>query len=101
MINTVKLSIEAVASNTGKDLINVIEHATRNSVSYVAEMKQASETLLQFTIHTTSDKLEGLCHRLAGTGLLLKDNATDILMNAANQYSLYRDIHLHLHVHSL
>jgi len=100
MINTVKLSIEAIASNTGKDLVNVIEHATRNSVSYVTDMKQASETMLQFTIQTTSDKLECLCHRLVGTGLLLKDNAVDILMNAANQYSLYRDIHLDLHVHS-
>lgn len=100
MISTVKLSIEAIASNTGKDLVNVIHHAAINSVSHVIDMKQASENMLQFTIQTTSDKLETLCHRLVGTGLLLKDNAIDILMNAANQYSLYRDIHLDLHVQS-
>jgi predicted ATP-grasp superfamily ATP-dependent carboligase len=100
MMNTVKLSIEAVASNTGKDLVNVIHHAAVNSISYVIDMKQASGNMLQFTIKTTSDRLESLCHRLVDTGLLLKDNAVDVLMNASGQYSLYRDIHLDLNVES-
>jgi hypothetical protein len=100
MVNTVKLSIEAVASNTGKDLVNVIHHAATHSISYVIDMKQASGNMLHFTIQTTSDKLETLCHRLIGTGLQLKDNAVDVLMNASGQYSLYRDIHLDLSIQS-
>lgn len=96
MTNTVKLSIEALSASQGNDLITAVDQAATNSIGKVIDITHLSEAALRFTIQTTADKLEQLSYGLSAIGLSLKQEACDVLINASNQYSLYRDIHLNL-----
>ncbi len=98
MTETVKLSIEALSASQGSDLISAVEQAATNSIGKVIDITHIPGDVLRFTIQTTADKLEQLSYALSNMGLSFKQGAADVLHNAANQYSLYRNIHLNLSV---
>jgi hypothetical protein len=98
MVNTIKLSVEAKAANLETDLLNAVQQVSTNSLSEILDAQTPAHNILSITIQTTSDKLESICYKLAESGILLTQNAGDILLNAASQYSLYRDIHLNLNI---
>jgi adenylate cyclase len=100
MIDTIKLFIDARAS-LQPDLIESIKLVSANSLSEVLHAHKTGENMLLITIKTTADKLEHLGYKLAESGILLAENASDILRNAANQYSLYRNIHLNMNIESM
>jgi hypothetical protein len=95
MQNEVSLFIEAQARNMTQEIPTVIQQIAHNSVATLVEAKQEATQLFSATLHTTSDKLESLVYKCAQAGLMLALGATDILTNAATQYSGYRDIYVH------
>jgi hypothetical protein len=100
MIDTVKLFIDARAS-LQPDLVELVKQVSVNSLSEVLHAHESGDNMLLITIKTTADKLEHLGYKLAESGILLAENAGDILRNAANQYSLYRNIHLNMNIESV
>jgi hypothetical protein len=98
MVNTIKLTVEAKAANLETDLLNAVQQVSTNSLSEILDAQTPAHNILSVTIQTTSDKLEAIYYKLAESGILLTQNAGDILLNAASQYSLYRDIHLNLNI---
>lgn len=99
MIDTIKLFIDAKAS-LHQDVIGLIKEAAKNSLSEVLHTDGVGDAVI-VTIQTTADKLEQLGFKLAASGIVIAENAVDILQNAANQYSLYRDIHLNMNIEFL
>jgi hypothetical protein len=99
MIETIKLFIDAKAS-LHTDLVGLVREVSKNSLSEVLHTDATGDTFL-VTIQTTADKLEHLGYKLAASGIHIAENAAGVLANAANQYSLYRDIHLSMNIESL
>jgi hypothetical protein len=100
MIDTVKLFVDARAS-LQPGLVDLIKQVSINSLSEVLYAQESSDNILLITIQTTADKLEHLCYKFTESGIHLAENAGDVLRNASTQYSLYRNIHLNMHIESL
>lgn len=100
MTTTVNLLLKANATTLSSQLYSELEKAVSNSSCWTLE-KKASVNGIQLRIKAYSDKLEKLHDALLRTGIDLQDGAAEMMQNAANQYSVFRDIEVMLIVNEI
>lgn len=100
MTNTVNLLFKAHVSSFTSDIIPAVERAITNSSSWVIE-KKTSDNGLSVHVKTYTEKLEKLQYELETAGLELDEQVSAVVANAANQYSVFRDIEVTLVVNEV
>lgn len=100
MSKTVQILIIAYTSLLTEDLLVQVENSIKQSSCWVIE-KLTVETGLTFRITAFADKLEKLYHNLQKVGLTLAEGSHEIVANASQQYSVFRDIEVTLQLNQL
>lgn len=100
MTTTVNLLLKASVTPLSSNLLTELEKAVSNSSCWTLE-KRASANGIQLRIKAYSDKLEKLYDALVKTGIELQERALLMMQNAANQYSVFRDIEVVLIVNEV
>ncbi len=100
MASTVNLLLKASSNFVTDELTNRIENSVKQSSCWVVE-KLTSDNGIQFQIKAFTDKLEKLYLQLHDTGLDLVEGSAEMISNASNQYSVFRDIEITLVVNEI
>jgi hypothetical protein len=95
MATTLNLLLKASANYMSDELIYRIENGIKQSSCWVKEQLN-SENELHFQIKAYTDKLEKLYMQLQEIGLEFVYGSTEMIKNASNQYSVFRDIEITL-----
>lgn len=100
MASTVNLLLKANSKFVTNELANKIENSVKQSNCWVVE-KLTSDNGMQFKIKVFTDKLEKLYLQLHEAGLDLVEGSAEMITNASNQYSVFRDIEITLIVNEI
>lgn len=93
------LKIAGVIPEGASLVVEKVEQLLKKKIVFnTFEVEQFADDLTRFTIQTTSDKLEHLWNYLCQTGVEVNEQVYQTLCNAAEQYSVYRDISIQLDV---
>jgi hypothetical protein len=95
----VTLRFQAFSPLALEQMSTDVSQAIINSVCRCVE-RHATESNIRFTIAVTSDKLVKLYDSLQATQITFDQDYSAIINNAAQQYSVYRDIELILDITS-
>ncbi|MBP9187143.1 MAG: hypothetical protein KBE91_03285 [Bacteroidia bacterium] len=95
MSQTVNIIIKGYSNLLNQEVAEQIEYRIKQSSCWVLE-KHTIDNGMNFKIKAFADKLEKLYNNLQEAGLTLAEGSEEKILNAAQQYSVFRDIEITL-----